>query len=128
MGKKGSPELTEAENETYNAARERGQYTGSARQFHANRYGTGVKSFPATVARSAKNKISDLLDSADSYLSGKMGNTIRSKQVAGFLKGLEDTGYKKGGKVKAKGGAVKSSASKRADGCAVRGKTKGRMV
>ena len=27
-----------------------------------------------------------------------------------------------------KGGAVKSSASKRADGCAVRGKTKGRMV
>jgi hypothetical protein len=29
---------------------------------------------------------------------------------------------------KAKGGAIKSSASKRADGCAVRGKTKGRMV
>ena len=27
-----------------------------------------------------------------------------------------------------KGGSVKSSASKRADGCAVRGKTKGRMV
>ena len=32
----------------------------------------------------------------------------------------EDAGYKKGGKV--------SSASKRADGCAVRGKTKGKMV
>ena len=29
---------------------------------------------------------------------------------------------------KAKGGMVKSSASKRADGCAQRGKTKGRMV
>lgn len=29
---------------------------------------------------------------------------------------------------KAKGGKVKSSASKRADGCAVRGKTKGRFV
>jgi hypothetical protein len=29
---------------------------------------------------------------------------------------------------KAKGGAIKSSASKRADGCAIRGKTKGRMV
>lgn len=29
---------------------------------------------------------------------------------------------------KAKGGTVKSSASKRADGCAVKGKTKGRMV
>ena len=35
----------------------------------------------------------------------------------------------KGGSVKmAKGGSVKSSASKRADGCAVRGKTRGRMV
>jgi hypothetical protein len=32
----------------------------------------------------------------------------------------DDAGYKKGGKV--------SSASKRADGCAVKGKTKGRMV
>jgi hypothetical protein len=37
---------------------------------------------------------------------------------------------KKGGKVKAyaKGGAIKSSASARGDGCAQRGKTKGRMV
>jgi hypothetical protein len=37
-------------------------------------------------------------------------------------------GAKKGGHVKkmAKGGSV--SASKRADGCAMRGKTKGRMV
>jgi hypothetical protein len=32
----------------------------------------------------------------------------------------QGTGMKKGGKV--------SSASKRADGCAIRGKTKGRMV
>lgn len=44
-------------------------------------------------------------------------------------------GAKKGGKVKAKpktkkyaGGGSVGSASKRADGCAVRGKTKGRMV
>lgn len=38
--------------------------------------------------------------------------------------------YKKGGKVKkmAKGGSVKSSASKRADGCATKGKTKGRFI
>lgn len=37
--------------------------------------------------------------------------------------------YKKGGKVKkmATGGSVKSSASKRADGCAIRGKTRGKM-
>lgn len=44
-------------------------------------------------------------------------------------------GFKKGGSVKKKsgcgmksGGSVKSSASRRGDGCAVRGKTKGRMV
>ena len=46
-------------------------------------------------------------------------------------------GFKKGGAVKAKkksgcsmksGGSVKSSASRRADGCAVKGKTRGRMV
>jgi hypothetical protein len=30
--------------------------------------------------------------------------------------------------MKAKGGMIKSSASKRADGCAVKGKTRGRMV
>jgi hypothetical protein len=44
---------------------------------------------------------------------------------------FEATGMKKGGKVKAKkmakGGSV-SSASKRADGCAIKGKTKGRFV
>ena len=49
----------------------------------------------------------------------------------------EASGMKKGGKVRAKkptkkyyasGGSVKSPASKRADGCAQRGKTKGRMV
>lgn len=40
-----------------------------------------------------------------------------------------NTSYKRGGKVSkhAKGGSVKSSASKRADGCAVRGKTKGKI-
>jgi hypothetical protein len=40
-------------------------------------------------------------------------------------------GYKKARKEKLgfkKGGAVKSSASRRADGCAVRGKTRGKMV
>lgn len=39
----------------------------------------------------------------------------------GKVKRYADEGYKKGGK-------VKSSASKRADGCAVKGKTKGRFV
>ena len=35
---------------------------------------------------------------------------------------------KKMGAAMKKGGMVKSSASKRADGCAIRGKTKGKMV
>jgi hypothetical protein len=37
-----------------------------------------------------------------------------------------DSGYKKGGKVKKM--AAGGSASKRADGCAVKGKTRGKMV
>jgi transcription initiation factor TFIIIB Brf1 subunit/transcription initiation factor TFIIB len=37
-----------------------------------------------------------------------------------------DSGYKKGGKVKKM--ATGGSASKRADGCAVKGKTRGKMV
>jgi hypothetical protein len=50
-----------------------------------------------------------------------------------FPSGMQGTPMKKGGRVKAKkaykaGGTVKSSASKRADGCAIKGKTKGRMV
>lgn len=43
-------------------------------------------------------------------------------------KGRESFDWKTAPKRKAKGGAVKSSASKRADGIAQRGKTKGRMV
>ena len=45
--------------------------------------------------------------------------TIAKKAVAGHEKSMH--------KMK-KGGMVKSSASRRADGCAQRGKTKGRMV
>ena len=47
------------------------------------------------------------------------------------VKGFEDAtgGKKAGGVVKmAKGGTVKSSASRRADGIATKGKTKGRMI
>ena len=44
-------------------------------------------------------------------------------------KGMEDESKGKKPTVKkAKGGSVKSSASKRADGCATKGKTKGRFV
>lgn len=51
------------------------------------------------------------------------GSTMGGQPMGGGLAGM-----KKGGMVKkAKGGSV-SSASKRADGCAVRGKTKGKML
>jgi len=44
-------------------------------------------------------------------------------------KGMEDTVKGKKPTVKkAKGGSVKSSVSKRADGCATKGKTRGKMV
>jgi len=54
-------------------------------------------------------------------------DAVRSYQ--GAMENQKEYGMKKGGKAKsyAKGGTV-SSASKRADGCAQRGKTKGRMV
>ena len=50
------------------------------------------------------------------------GNMLEEKKKAGgkIGKGMTKNNYKKGGKV--------SSCSKRADGCAVKGKTKGRMV
>jgi hypothetical protein len=70
-------------------------------------------------------------------LGGGLGSVSPFGSILGGLKNiLGGTPMKKGGRVKAKkakkaykaGGAVKSSASKRGDGCAVKGKTKGRMV
>jgi len=49
------------------------------------------------------------------------GMTMREKMAA-----MRGQGMKKGGSVKAK--PKMSSASKRADGCAMKGKTRGRMV
>lgn len=61
-----------------------------------------------------------------------VGDTTLDISSPGAIKTGDKTlgvnGMKRGGKVKkmAKGGSV-SSASKRADGCAIRGKTRGRM-
>ena len=48
--------------------------------------------------------------------------------MRGFRPEMVPTDEPMPGRRMAKGGAVKSSASTRADGCAMRGKTKGRMV
>ena len=54
----------------------------------------------------------------------------RTGDIARRIAAREMEGMKRGGPVKkmAKGGVVKSSASGRSDGCAIKGKTKGRMV
>ena len=55
---------------------------------------------------------------------GKEEEEKKRKEAEAAAAGMEaqGTGMKKGGKVKV------SSASKRADGCAIKGKTKGKMV
>jgi hypothetical protein len=66
--------------------------------------------------------------------ASRAGADIRSRMSEGDqdLGQMSDVvGAKRGGKIKAKkyaGGGSVGSASKRADGCAMRGKTKGRMV
>jgi hypothetical protein len=54
---------------------------------------------------------------------------MKAMRAASGKKDEDEMGMKRGGKVKkyAKGGSV-SSASKRADGCAIKGKTRGKMV
>jgi general stress protein YciG len=49
-----------------------------------------------------------------------MQESIQSAKDAKDRKKISDMGYKKGGSV--------SSASKRADGCCIKGKTRGKMV
>ena len=61
----------------------------------------------------------------ESTLRGRASRAdIQAKRAATTFDELADVGFKRGGKVKcyAKGGSV------RGDGCATKGKTKGRMV
>ena len=55
-----------------------------------------------------------------------------NKRIENMSRSMKESqsGKKKGGKIiaKKKGGMIKSSASKRADGCAQRGKTRGKMI
>jgi hypothetical protein len=59
---------------------------------------------------------------AHTTLPSRIGSAFIGKTARPVRVDLGEAGFKKGGKVKS------SSASKRADGCAVRGKTRGRMV
>lgn len=62
--------------------------------------------------------------SAVSSLADKLGFT-QEKEYAGKTK---EELSKKGGPEKKRAGGVVGSASKRADGCAVKGKTRGKMI
>jgi hypothetical protein len=62
--------------------------------------------------------------------SGSGVNQTFNIQPTASTGASEAAPFKKGGTVKkmAKGGSIKSSASRRGDGCATKGKTKGRFV
>ena len=98
-------------------SRKEGRRMGNERQESAQ-----LKSAPAAYLGRGVDFIKDKMSDADVYLSEKMGLDRRAAEKRGMRQGLKDEGYKAGGKVKA------SSASKRADGIAQRGKTRGRMV
>jgi hypothetical protein len=100
-------------------AREMGREEGIKRQKTASERG-GVLGTPLAYAERAGQFVGDKFDDADAYVSGKLGMDERATFKKGMRQGLKDEGYAKGGSV--------SSASKRADGCAQKGKTKGRMV
>jgi len=99
--------------------RDYGRTVGRERQEEADTLG-GVLGTPAAYVKRAGQYIGDKFTDADAYLSEKTGMQERAASRRGERMGLKEEGYKKGGKV--------SSASSRADGCAVKGKTKGRMV
>ena len=95
--------------------RSEGREEGMRRQGKAN-----LASMPVALMQRAGHFVGDKVDDLDAYASKKLGMAERGARKSGLRQGLKDEGYKAGGKV--------SSASKRADGCAVKGKTKGKMV
>jgi len=105
-------------------AREIGREEGAARQQKASERG-GILGTPLAYMERAGQYIGDKFDDADAYLSEKVGMKDRAAFTKGVRRGLKDEGYKKGGAVKkmASGG----SASSRADGIAIKGKTRGKM-
>ena len=117
--------------DTQRDGREIGRQEGFNRQQRSAELG-GVIGTPAAYIERGAQFIGDKFDDVDAYLSEKAGMQERAAFKKGIRQGLKDEGYKKGGSVK-KTSTVKkvstgSSASKRADGIAMRGKTRGRMV
>ena len=86
-----------------------------------------VKNAPTDDSSSGFKKVSDIAKVAEAVPSAK--NT--TSDVGGMYRRLTAADIEEEKKAKTgmkKGGVVKSSASKRADGIATKGKTRGRMV
>jgi hypothetical protein len=85
---------------------------------------------------SSRDKSSDELNEISQSVSSRRGGAEMEPGRTGDIarriaaREAELSSMKRGGPVKkmAKGGAVKSSASSRSDGCVTKGRTKGRMV
>ena len=72
----------------------------------------------------ARDKEKEVAKDSSGKYSPDIANRMAIAKQAGYDRESQEGRY---GSFR-KGGTVKSSASKRADGCAVKGKTKGRMV
>ena len=96
--------------------RKEGRKLGNERQEEAQ-----LRSAPKALVNRGVDYLKDKALDLDATVSEKIGLDRRAAAKRGLRQGLKDEGYKAGG-------SVKSSASKRADGCAQRGKTRGKMV
>jgi len=99
--------------------------------YAANKYATEVLRDKPGSINDTLNKFMDTAGDKARQVGSYFGiNRMTSQDDEAKMKARQDIkGYKKGGAVKkmAKGGSV-SSASKRADGCCVKGKTRGKIV
>jgi hypothetical protein len=87
----------------------------------------------ADIERKQIAEDKDLIPRAGRMLRDKLKEDLTGGAYVGNRLDVKKDATKNSEKViralsKAKGGAIKSSASKRADGCAIKGKTKGRIV
>ena len=89
----------------------------------------GYPSAEAEEKALRQKAIEDLTNKKGTNLNKEADRAIRGGAAGGGGGSMTDPMERKTKPYnKARGGIIKSSASKRADGCAIKGKTKGRMV
>jgi hypothetical protein len=122
LGNEDSKMRSKMRSEKYNSPSVVDQY----RDFETN---PEAKAFPVASPRKLKEEPLDEAKQKSSGSNERLGKMV--ERLGGSRVGftIPDISNRKGGIIKmAKGGSVKSSASSRGDGCAAKGKTKGRMV